>query len=121
MGMYLKVILIILGFLAILYGAAMATKFIGSKYGDMRHSKYIKVIDRFMLNRDGWIYIVQIGDKYLAIGVTANSIRTLGELESRELSPIEGEDRAEFMNLIDRYRMGSYFKRGNGEDIDEEE
>ena len=108
-----------LGFVAILYAASMATRFIGSKYGNMGYSKYIKILDRIMISKDGWIYIVQIGEKLFLIGVMSNNMQVLGEIEHADLMPLEKEQTTQFSNLFDKYRVNSYFKKGNGEGKDE--
>lgn len=119
MELFVKVVLIVLGFIAILYAASIATRFIGRKYGNMGYSKYIKVLDRFMITRDGWIYIVQIGEKIFLIGVTNNNMQTLAEFDHSDLIPIEREQKTDFSNLLDKYSINSYFKKGNGEGKDE--
>lgn len=116
MGVYIKVVLIILGFVAILYAASVTTRFVGSKYGSMVHGKYIKILDKLMLARDRWVYIVQIGERFFFIGVAANDIELLGELKHEDLIPIVDEQKNSFADLFSKYRGSSYFKKDSGED-----
>ncbi|NMA94753.1 MAG: flagellar biosynthetic protein FliO [Clostridiales bacterium] len=120
MNVYVKAILIMFGFVIILYLAAITTKFIAKRYNTMGQSKYIEVLDRLMLGRSGWIYIIKIGEKIFIIAVAGDKIQTLGEIDYTDLRPVQGQRELDFSNIINKYKLESWFKKGNGENKDED-
>ena len=100
---YIKVILMLLGFVAILFAASLATKFIGNKYVKNRHSKYIKVVDQIMLGKERWLYIIQIGETLLLIGISNNSIELLKKIEHSDLIPVYEEQSTKFPDFLNKY------------------
>ncbi|HHW71080.1 MAG TPA: FliO/MopB family protein [Clostridiales bacterium] len=112
---YIKVIFVLLGFILILFAASFATKLIGQKYVKLRHSKYIKIIDQIMLGRECWLYIIQIGEILLLVGVSNDSIKVLKELKCNDLIPISEESNAKFSDLFNKYAR----KQNNKDDVED--
>ena len=119
MDIYIKAILIMVGFIGILYLASITTKYIAKRYNTMGQSIYIEVLDRLMISRTGWIYIIRVGEKTFIISVTGDKIQTLGELDYTDLKPIENLKEPDFSSIIDKYKLGSFLKKGNGGNSDE--
>ena len=51
-------------------------------------SRYICMLDRMALAKDKCLYLTEVGGKYLLIGVTNQSINTLGEIDKDALEDI---------------------------------
>ncbi len=77
----------------ILYLSYLASKYIGKGMSRGGNSRYMRVIDQLMLGQDRHIAVIQVGGKYLLVGVTAGQISILSEVKDEELFPLapEGE------------------------------
>ena len=51
-------------------------------------TRYMRLIDQVTLGQDRHVAIVQAGEKYLLVGVTAGQISFLSEINEEELLPL---------------------------------
>ncbi len=129
---YIKVLLMLLGFIAILYAASLTTKFIGKKYAKLGHSEFIQIIDHLMLGKEKDMYIVQIGKRFFLIGVS-NNIEVLAEIEHDDLIAVDAKQENEFSDFFGKYikkqqgvaedtnkfgKSMTHFKKDSGEEKD---
>ena len=73
----------------IIYASYLASKYIGKGLGRGTGSRYMRLIDQITLGQDRHMAIVQIGGKYLLVGVTSGQINVLSEVQDEELFPLE--------------------------------
>ena len=66
----------------------VARKIGGKTYGN-RQSKYLKIIDRLPVSRDKSIEVIEVGDKAIIVGVTANGINHLCTLDLNQLKELD--------------------------------
>ena len=65
----------------IIYASYLASKYIGKGLGRGTGSRYMRLIDQITLGQDRHMAIVQIGGKYLLVGVTSGQINVLSEVQ----------------------------------------
>ena len=72
-------------------------------------STYMKLVDQIVLGQDRHIAVVEVGGKYLLVGITAGQINILTTFEKEELIPLENdrgsEERSgsqEFRKLLEK-------------------
>ncbi|MCI8795879.1 MAG: flagellar biosynthetic protein FliO [Dorea sp.] len=100
----------------IIYASYLASKYIGKGLGKGVGSKYMRLIDQIALGQDRHIAIVQIGGKYLLVGVTSGQINVLSEIQDDDLFPLEpepvdiGEKIPDFKAMMEKF--GGLGKRG---------
>lgn len=70
---------------AVLVGAYFTTRFISGKSSKMLKGRYIQIIDRMPLGRDKNVVLIEVGDKTLLVGVTNQSINTLGQIDGEAI------------------------------------
>jgi flagellar biosynthetic protein FliO len=70
--------------IAIIAAAYWVTKYISQKGINMQ-SRQMRILDRMTLGKDKHIVLIQIGDKNLLIGVTSQTINTLGDIDINTL------------------------------------
>ncbi len=70
---------------AVLIGAYVMTKYFSKKTRRMMKSQHISVLDRMALAKDKSLYLTEIGGKCYLIGVTNQTINTLGEIDKEAL------------------------------------
>ncbi|MGE5495266.1 MAG: flagellar biosynthetic protein FliO [Burkholderiales bacterium] len=70
---------------AVLVGAYFTTRFISGKSSKMLKGRYIQIIDRMPLGRDKNVVLIEVGDKALLVGVTNQSINTLGQIDGEAI------------------------------------
>lgn len=82
----LGVIAAIVGFAIILYFAYITTKVVGRRYGtSARTGSNLKLIESLPLGNDKNIMIVKAADKVLLLGVTAQHVELISELDEQTL------------------------------------
>lgn len=79
----------------IIYLSYLASKYIGTGLNRSGSSKYMRLIDQITMGQDRHIAIVQIGGKYLLVGITAGQICVLSELQDEELFPLSPDGESE--------------------------
>lgn len=100
----------------IIYASYLASKYIGKGLGKGTGSKYMRLIDQITLGQDRHIAIVQVGGKYLLIGVTSGQVNVLTDIQDEELFPLEPdieeskEKIPDFKAMMERF--GDLGKRG---------
>ena len=97
----LKAIGTLIAVVVILYGSYMASKYIGRGMAKSSSSLYMRLLDQITLGQDRHIAIIQVGGKYLLVGVTAGQIQVLSELDDDELIQLSPDN-------IEGYRRGSW-------------
>lgn len=75
----------------IIYLSYIASKYIGKGLKRSGSSRYMRLLDQVTLGQDRHVAIVQVGGKYLLVGVTAGQINFLSELRDKELQPLPAD------------------------------
>ncbi len=78
----------------IIYASYLASKYIGKGLGKGSSSRYMRLIDQITLGQDRHVAIVQVGGKYLLIGVTSGQVNVLSEVQDDDLFPLEPDEEA---------------------------
>ena len=87
---FLSLLWVLVCVILILGLAYWFTKYIGGRgklggaFGAGRGTEQLKVLARLTLGRDQALAIVQAGERYFLLGVTASAISTLAELTGEE-------------------------------------
>ena len=89
----------------ILYLSYLASKYLGRGMSRAGNSRYMRVIDQIMLGQDRHIAVIQVGGKYLLVGVTAGQISILSEVKDEELFPLAPEDEDGGTEALDFRKM----------------
>lgn len=76
---------------AVLLAAYFTTKYLSGKTRRIIKSKHIIVIDRMGIAKDKSLLLAKVGDKCLLIGVTNQSINSLGEVNLGDIAEAENE------------------------------
>lgn len=108
----LEIVVYIIVIAAVLWLSHYVTKKLSNNIGGFNSSKYIKHVDRMALSKDSFLSVVQIGDKYMVLGVSADRIDMLKEFEEDALKPIEKPVVAS-KNPLNSVKM--YFEKGSSE------
>ena len=74
---------------AVLIGAYIMTKYFSKKTRRMMKSRHISVLDRMAIAKDKSLYLTEVGGKCILIGVTNQSINTLGEIDKEALGQLD--------------------------------
>ena len=72
----------------IIYLSYLASKYLGRGMSKGSNSRYMRLIDQITMGQDRHIAVVQIGTKYLLVGITAGQVNVLTEIEDEELIPL---------------------------------
>ena len=100
----------------IIYLSYLASKYIGMGMSLGSSSRYMRMIDQITLGQDRHVAIVQVGGKYLLIGVTSGQVNVLSELRDEELFPLEPDTEEgstkipDFKSMMEK--LGDIGKRG---------
>lgn len=95
---------IILIMVVVMVGAYFTTKFLSGKANRSLKSRHIQVIDRVGLAKDKALFLTKVGGRCFFIGVTNQSINTLGEIEPDELNLEKEEaDQSSAKNMFGRF------------------
>ncbi len=76
---------------AVLLAAYFTTKYLSGKARRIVKSRHIVVLDRMGIAKDKMLMLVRVGDKSMLIGVTNQSINSLGEVDVGEAAEAEDE------------------------------
>ncbi len=100
----------------IIYLSYLASKYIGKGISRSSSSRYMRLIDQITLGQDRHIAIIQIGGKYLLVGVTSGQVNVLSELEDEELFPLGPDEEEGAVRIPDfksvMEKLGNIGKRG---------
>lgn len=99
----------------IIYLSYIASKYIGGSLKRSSSSRYMRLLDQVTLGQDRHVAIVQVGAKYLLVGVTAGQVSFLSELQDEELVPLSAEEEEEmsppdFKRMLEK--LSDFGKRG---------
>jgi flagellar protein FliO/FliZ len=111
-----RVIATFFAVIAIIYLSYLASKYIGKGLGRTGSSRYMRLIDQITLGQDRHIAIMQVGGKYLLVGVTSGQINVLSEIQDEDLFPLGPDEEVQAVQIPDFKRMmeklGDLKKRG---------
>ncbi len=104
----LKLILLLVGFCALLFLTYVTTKYIGQKQIRTMRSKNISILETVALGTDKRLHLVKAGNSYLLIATTSKSIEFLAnvdieETDAEEAAQADKEMRFDFRAILDRY------------------
>ncbi len=100
----------------IIYFSYVCTKYIGKGMNKRSLSSYMRVVDQIMIGQDRYIAIVQVGERYLLVGITAGQINLLSELQEKDLLMLSSNtdgtqvNAKSFKEMIEK--MGNFRKKG---------
>lgn len=97
-----KLVFLLIVFVALLFAASWFTKwYAGSAMVRQRH-RNISVIENYPFGQGKAIYIVKIGNKYIAVAVAKDTFTVLAELAEEELDlhPIEPMNQGNFGDVF---------------------
>lgn len=112
----LHIIFIILGFVIVLFLAKFTTKFLGKKMSYSKTTKHIRVVDRMFIGNDKSICIIQIGNRFFAVGITNQHVDLICELSEADLMPLSVEEESPFNSLFDMYTSKFRHNRKKNDD-----
>lgn len=69
----------------IIYLSYAFSKGVGKGMSKSRSSRYMRLIDQITVGQDRYLAIVQVGTKYLLVGITAGQVNVLSEIQDEEL------------------------------------
>ena len=111
-----RVIATFIAVIAIIYLSYLASKYIGKGLGRTGSSRYMRLIDQITLGQDRHVAIMQIGGKYLLVGVTSSQINVLSEIQDDDLFPLEPDEEIQAVQIPDfktmMDKLGDLRKRG---------
>lgn len=80
-----RVIFTFIAVVLILYLSYLFSRYLSKGMSKSSSSRYMRLIDQITLGQDRHIAVVQIGTKYLLVGVTAGQVNVLAEIKDEEL------------------------------------
>lgn len=102
----LQLLGMILVFVLVLFATYYATKWIAKSGAVQSYAKNIKVIETFKIAPNKYIQIIELGNRYYAIGVTKDNITFLSSLDEEQLDLQKTETAswqdASFMDVMSR-------------------
>ena len=112
----LSVIITFIVAVLIIYLSYLFSRYVGKTMNKSSSSRYMRLIDQITVGQDRSIAIMQAGDKYLLVGITAGQINVLREMQEDELiqlSPDEEQARIktpDFKELMEKFE--NFKKKG---------
>lgn len=100
----------------IIYLSYLFSRYVGRSMSGGGSSRYMRVVDQLTVGQDRQLAIVQVGDKYLLIGITAGEINILTEVEDKELLLLSPDDQQtngktpNFKEMMEKF--GDFTKKG---------
>ena len=71
--------------IAVIVGAYYVTKLISNRTPHLAKNKYIRILDRLPVAKDKQILLLEAGGRYFLVGISGQSIQTIGELSREEI------------------------------------
>lgn len=111
-----RVIMTLVVAVLIIYLSYICSKYLGKSMNRSNSSRYMRLIDQITVGQDRHIAIMQVGGKYLLVGITAGQINVLSELQTDELLPLSpesgemGEKTPDFREMLEK--LGDLRKGG---------
>ena len=116
---FLHIILLILGFAAVLFAAYLVTRLLGNKMSYPNAARHIKIIDRVLLGNDKSICMIRVGNRFFVVGITNHHIDPICELSETDLMPLSVDESSSFNSLFDMYiNKFRHSNKGNVQDVD---
>ena len=106
----LQLVAILIVFVLVLIATYFTTRWIGKSGAIQSHSPNIHVKETFKIAPNKYVPIIELGNKFYAIGVSKDNISFLTELseEQLDLTPVAQDQRQKsFKDLFDRARKKS--------------
>ncbi len=75
----------------IIYLSYLFSKYVGKGVNKNSSSRYMRLLDQIAVGQDRHIAVIQVGGKYLLVGITAGQVNVLAELQDDELFPLSPE------------------------------
>lgn len=100
---FFQVFLLIVGFVAVLFGAYFVTRFVASRASYSRGSRYITIRDKVLVGNDRSICLVQVGKRFFLTGITSHHIECIGEIDESDLQPLPIDKGNSFNNMFQSY------------------
>ena len=103
----IQLVVILIIFIFVLVATYFTTKWIGKSGAIQSASPNIRVKETFKIAPNKYIQIIELGDKYYAIGVSKDNITFLTELSEGQLdlTPIEsGKGSGSFKDFFEKVR-----------------
>lgn len=111
-----RVIVTFIAAAVIIYLSYVCSKYIGKGMSRGSSSRYMRLVDQITLGQDRHMAIIQVGERYMLLGITAGQINVLTELKEDELFPLSpesgnSEERLpDFKALMEKF--GNFNKKG---------
>jgi flagellar biogenesis protein FliO len=104
----LKIVLLLIGFLAILFLTYVTTRYIAQKQNKTMRGKNISVMETVMLGTDKKLHLVKAGSSYVLIASTSKSVEFMSTVEMDESEAIEDssenmDNRFDFKAILEKY------------------
>jgi flagellar protein FliO/FliZ len=104
----LKIVLFVIGFLAILFLTYVTTRYIGQKQIRTMKSKNISILETVMLGVDKRLHLVKAGNSYVLIASTSKSIEflTAVDMDKAEVNDETATDmdgHFDFRTILEKY------------------
>ena len=99
----------------IIYLSYLCSKYLGKGLAKTGKSRYMRMVDQMMVGQNRTLSIVQVGDRYLLLGIGQEQVQTLAEFSEEDLVPLDGEEgeaSVDFGQLFTRLAQ----KKGGGGD-----
>lgn len=114
----LQFISLLILFAIILAAAYYVTKLVGTKTLKNYKGKNIKVLEGIMLSKDNYLYLVNVGDKYLLLGCSSNHISCLKEMDKDNINLLLYETEQQLEVPFENY-LSKIIHKIKKEDIDD--
>lgn len=76
-----SLIMSLFGIILVLFLTYYCTKWLSQKSNFVGKSQYIKIVDKVVLGQNQYLTIVEVGGKYLLLGVSDKNINVIKEFE----------------------------------------
>ncbi|MDF2684832.1 MAG: flagellar biosynthesis protein [Clostridia bacterium] len=80
-----EMLLPLIGVIGIILLAYVSTRWLSKKYNNMNSGKYIKIIERTVLNKDSYLVLIEIASKKHLLSVSPQKAEVLLSFEEDEL------------------------------------
>lgn len=105
----LQIILLLIGFTALLFLTYVTTRYIGRKQAKSMQGRNISIIETVMLSPDKRLHLVRAGESYVLIATTQKSVEFLTNVEIGEDAEVLTEEAQnsggfDFRSIFEKYR-----------------
>ena len=122
--MVYQIIAVVLTFASILFLAAVAARYIGSKARKTLKGRYISIVESVSLGLDKNLYLVKVGEQFILIASAGKNIEYLTTVELDESQMEEASQSSDvfnFKNFFEKYLQvyrNKRDERGRKDDVD---